>query len=142
MKTELENIQIGYLEFIKECNDTCYITRDSKFLKLLSKLHSTINETQKLKQLAVKHDDEGRANMLLAVEYYFYAIENKVKMLISLKDGIPNEAWNFLVSARENIEMSNAAYKLLLMDQEAFLLHLIDMERVFFHHKRFKVRHS
>lgn len=106
----MENKEI--INIIKEKSKYLYITRDKSVLEdQISELQKIEEEILKTKKHYIEEQNEEYANLWLSFELIVNAIKNGLKMFILLKEGDPDNAWNNLVEAQNNVHWSIIAHE-------------------------------
>ena len=97
---DVEKVRSRVQEILNEGNKFCCLVRDAVFQKEHSqKLRAYKAELSQMKESCV--DDENSANEILALELMIEAQANELDMWVALKDGLPADAWEHLISAQD-----------------------------------------
>lgn len=97
---------------VEECANFRYITRDSGLQEeAVARLRDLRARIGAEKELARASADEDYANLLLGCECSADALISELKMLILLKDGRPDQAWDALVAAQSSLSSAMKAHE-------------------------------
>src|ERR1035441_3823737 len=97
---------------VRECEVFIFVTRDSELQKeTCNKLQNGLVRISAEKELAIAHDNEDYANLLLGCECVASALMAEIKMWLLLKEGQPDEAWGALVAAQDSMSGAMRAHQ-------------------------------
>lgn len=112
MSNDRQTNIVMYNSIIEDCENFCFITRDSGLQKdACVKLQTLLADCLTLKSEAIADTDEDFANLLLGFECVANCLHSELEMWILLKEEKPDEAWDKLVSAQMAASDAARAHK-------------------------------
>jgi hypothetical protein len=127
-----------FLKVFKEVTERnkkfLFYTRGVEFQKTaIAELEVVFKRAVKLKNAAIKNNDEESANFLLSLEGLVGAYINELKMLVYLKEDNSNKAWESLVNAQSSLRLAFQANPVgSTLEGEDYVQKLAFIEKLFF----------
>ena len=93
------------------CVNFCCMSRGREFQESsIDDIEKLLTEIALMKDKAIGLGDEDLANLFLSLEEAAKAPQSELRMWISLKDDLPDEAWGHLVQAQLHAQFSMVAH--------------------------------
>lgn len=107
---DLGKVRSRVQEILSEGNKFCCLVRDAVFQKEHSqKLRAHKVQLSQMKESCL--DDENSANEVLALELMLEAQAHELDMWVALKDDLPADAWEHLISAQDALRGAVRAHE-------------------------------
>jgi hypothetical protein len=132
-------MQDNILRFIDVFNEelpdllgSCYLARPKeRQLIAIEMLTSLRDEALNFKQEALAKKDDDLANVALSLEKIIGMLDHELKMYVALKEDKSSEAWDYLVTAQDCLQLALTAHNR-ASSFEGYEKHLLDLEKVLF----------
>lgn len=106
-KISLQEIHKNYANFIDSCDRYNFFTRSlEKQKEKIEECSSHIDLIKFYKAQAIKCNSEFEANHLFHMQCMINAMKSSLRMWVQVKENNFAEAWNFLIDAKEYIEIA------------------------------------
>lgn len=98
---KLITIQDHFDKIVQNCQKFAIFARGEEFqIDACEQLDKLLKELDIYKQEMIGEQNENAANTLLSLEEMVIALSSELKMILELKNGTPDKAWDYLIDAQ------------------------------------------
>jgi hypothetical protein len=111
VKNKLKEIDAQFVATFDDCERFACLARGKEFqIESCEKLDALLQTIKDAKRIAIQKKDENAANRLLYYEQLTRTLISELRMWISFKENLPEQAWGHLVNAQTDLKGALMAF--------------------------------